>query len=145
MLEFLSYLQKAAFYGCIGLLIEVVFTGIHSLFIQKNLKATGYTYLYMFPVYAFAGITLEALNDGLVAPFYIRAIIFTPVIYGIEAISGLCLLSLIGFIPWDYKHSKFSPLGLVNFKYIFWWFGLAMLFPWVSYLVKKVVGLLVTL
>jgi hypothetical protein len=147
----IELIQKAILYGFIGLLIEVWFTGISSLF-SKHWKATGATYLWMFPVYALTGLCLEAVSDNIAAPFYIKAFIYLPVIYGAEALSGgvIMLVTLYlqkwlggsggGVIPWHYGKSWWTPFGLVNFKYLPFWFALAMGFDTIASYTRKAIA-----
>lgn len=143
------YLQKLAFYGCIGILIEFFFTGIYSLFI-RNWKLTGHSYLWMFPVYALTALLLEAIKDTIAWPFYTKAFIYLIVIYGVEALSGYAIKLLTGLlqkyfgghggntIPWEYPKSAWTLLGLVNFKYVPFWFVLCLFFEPISNFVSKV-------
>lgn len=114
-------------FGAIGLLIEVVFTGARSL-IQKNWKATSVTYLWMWPIYSAAGAIMQALSQSLAWPFWAKAFIYMPVIYGVEALSGWILSKVIGSVPWHYGLSHWTPMGLINLKYAPYWFALALCF-----------------
>lgn len=130
-------------YGCIGFVIEVVFTSISSL-IKGDLSATGKTYGIMFFVYAFAGYVMMSVKTGLEWPWWSKTIVYTPLIYGIEATSGVIIKKITNFlqkhikgtygsgIPWNYGHSWITPGGLVNFKYIFWWGILGCFFDPIS-------------
>lgn len=120
-------LQKLLVFGCLGILIEFFFTSIHSL-LTGNLKGTGYSYIWMVPVYGFTALLLDGLNDVLPWPFYIKAFVYVPVIYGAEALSGWVLQKTTGHIPWDYKKSFWTPMGLINLKYAPFWLVLAMAF-----------------
>ena len=51
--------QKFLLYGCLGLLLEVFFTGLHSLY-TKNWRPTSQTYLWMHPIYGVTALGLEA-------------------------------------------------------------------------------------
>lgn len=123
----LLLLEKLLVYGCLGVIIEFFFTGIHSLIIG-NWKATGYSYLWMCPIYGFAALALEGVSRALPWPFYLKALLYVPIIYGIEGLSGWTLQKLIGCIPWDYKKSFWTPMGLINLKYAPFWLVLAMAF-----------------
>jgi hypothetical protein len=133
-----AWITKLFAYGCIGILIEFFFTGVYSLF-QKNWKATGYSYLWMLPVYGLTAIVLETISNAVDLPFYQKAFIYLPVIYGAEAISGLVIKSIIGVIPWNYGHSKLTPLGLINLKYAPFWIIVAMAFDPISDFLWKVI------
>jgi uncharacterized membrane protein len=133
--------QKFFVYGCLGLLIEVFFTGIYSL-ATKNWKATSQTYLHMLPIYGLAALALEGISEALPWPFYLKAFLYVPVIYGVEALSGWLLKKAIGVIPWDYKKSKWTPMGLINLKYVGFWLVLAMAFDPLSLYLRKALNFL---
>ena len=129
-------LEKATVYGCIGILIENLFTGISSL-IKKNWKATSCSYLWMLPIYGFTALALEAISQSVDWPFYLKAFLYVPVIYGVEALSGSIIKLLIGHIPWDYQKSAWTPMGLINLKYAPFWLLLGMAFdPITTFLTK---------
>lgn len=144
------WLQKLAFYGCVGMVIEVFFTGIANL-VQRHWKATGNTYLWMFFVYGIAGILIETISQAINMPFYFKAFIYLPMFYGIEALSGILIMTVTGHleswfggtggnvIPWEYGKSKWAPFGLINFKYLPAWLLLAMGFDLISGLLRKFV------
>lgn len=134
----LILLQKALVYGCLGVLIEFFFTGIGSLF-KKNWKATGHSYLWMLPIYGFTALIMEAISQGVPWPFYLKAFLYVPIIYGVEALSGWGIKLIIGHIPWDYGKSKWTPFGLVNLTYAPFWLILAMAFePITDFLTKLI-------
>lgn len=131
-------LIKLLVYGHLGFLIEVWFTGIHSFLFQKDKSATATTYLPMLFIYGFTALALEAISNALPWPFYIKAFIYVPIIYGTEALSGYTIKLLIGKIPWDYEHSPWTPMGLINLKYAPFWLVLAMAFDPITNFLTKV-------
>lgn len=139
----LMAIQKIFFYGCMGILIEFFFTSIHSLFI-KNWKATGYSYLWMLPIYGVTALFIEAISESVPWPFYIKAFLYVPVIYGVEALSGWTIQKLIGVIPWDYKKSAWTPMGLINLKYAPFWLVLAMCQEPISVYLRKMINFIAT-
>lgn len=136
-------IQKFFLYGCIGLLIEVFFTSIASL-IKKNWKGTGVSYIWMLPIYGFTALCLEGISESVPWPFYLKALLYVPVIYGMEALSGWTLKTTIGVIPWDYGKSHWTPMGLINLKYAPFWLILAMAFEPISVYLRKLVNFLAT-
>jgi len=151
-----QYLARGLLYGCIGLLIEVFFTGFHSLFI-KHWKATGYTYVWMLFPYGFAGLALEGLSTSLAWPFYLKALVYVPIFYGVEGLYGWTLMKVTGklqewlggsgggVVPWDYGKSKWSPMGLINLKFAPFWLALALSFDGISAILRRVVAFVATM
>jgi hypothetical protein len=147
--------QKFALYANLGILIEFWFTSIYNLLI-KNWKLTGYSYGWMLWVYGMAGLVIESIGSAISWPFYLKAFIYMPIFYGIEAISGI-VLSLItgklqgwfggtggGTILWNYGHSKWTPMGLINIKYVGFWLLLALAFDPLSGTIHKLINHLAT-
>jgi len=141
--------QKLVFLGAIGVLLENVFTGLWSLY-RRHWKLTTSSYLYMWPIYGVAGLFLDAIRQSLDWPFWLRAFIYVPLIYGVEALSGVLISRLTarlqqwfggsggGVVIWEYEKSRWSPMGLVNFGYLPFWFALALGFDWIAAAVQKV-------
>lgn len=134
----LILLEKAVIYGCLGLLIEVFFTGISSL-IRKHWDATCKTYLWMGPIYGVTALILEAVSDAITWPFYLKAFIYVPIIYGAEGLSAWVLKSIIGRVPWDYGLSHWTPMGFVNFSYLPFWLILALGFDAIAEIIRKII------
>ncbi len=115
-------------YGFIGWIFEIIFTGSGSL-LRGSLSLTGYTYLWMFPIYGMA-VLLEPVHDRIrPAPWPIRGFIWVSLILFIEYISGWLLIQFIGFCPWDY--SGFSPYtvdGLIRLDFFPFWFAAGLIF-----------------
>lgn len=129
-------IEKALVYGCLGIIIEVFFTGISSL-IRKDWDATAKTYLWMFPIYGVTALFLEGISNGLMWPFYVKAFVYVPVIYGVEGLSGWTIKQITGRIPWEYPESAWAPMRLINLKYAPFWLLLAMAFdPITNFLTK---------
>lgn len=134
-------LHRFLAYGFMGLVIEVLFTGAASL-LQKNWRATCQTYLWMLPIYGVAGLLLDGLTILLHLHWYWMAPIYTAVIYGLEFISGWLLRKLIGRCPWDYGLSHWTPMGLINLKYLPFWLLLSCAYQPISAWLEKVVHVL---
>lgn len=133
----LTLILKLIAYGHLGLLIEVWFTGFHSLIFNRDKSMKAATYLPMLVVYGVTALALEAVSEHLPWPFYFKAFIYVFIIYFAEALSGSILKKLTGKIPWDYGLSRWSPAGLINLKYAPFWFILALAFdPITTFLTK---------
>lgn len=145
--------QKFLLYGFIGMQIEVLFTGIASLF-SKNWKLTGNTYLWMLVPYGVAALILEAVSSALPWPFWAKAFVYVPIIYGIEGLSGWTIKTLTGLgqkifgghgggtVIWEYSKSKWAPFGVINLKYAPFWLVLALCFDPISGFLRHFVGYL---
>lgn len=136
-------IEKAMVYGCLGILIEHFFTGIGSI-IRKDWSAKTTSYIWMLPIYGFTALALEGISEALPWPFYLKAFVYVPIIYGVEGLSGWTIKRLIGSIPWDYKHSAWTPAGLVNFSYSPFWFLLALSFDFLAHQISKLALFIVT-
>lgn len=135
-------LRDMLIFGAMGIIIEVVFTGLKSLMIG-DWNATGQTYLWMFGVYAVAGTALAAVRNSvkISANQYANAVLLTflvyvPMIYGFEFLSGWILLKVIGSVPWQYE-SGVTVMGLIRLDYAPFWFLLALLFEPIAEYMKK--------
>ena len=134
----INFLTKIAAYGCIGWVIEIVFTGTYSL-IRGNKKAVAITYLWMGPIYGAAGLVLEAAQDALPWPWYLKPVVYLPLIYGIEGSSGWIIKRITKSCPWDYGLSKWTPFGLIHLGYAPFWLALGLLFDPISGILDKIV------
>ncbi len=121
-------MKRFIIYGFVGWIFEIVFTGTGSL-LRGSLSLTGYTYLWMFPIYGMA-VLLEPVHNRIrLAPWPIRGVIWVSLIFFIEYISGWLLSNGIGFCPWDY--SGFSPYvvdGFIRLDFFPFWFIAGLLF-----------------
>lgn len=137
----LELFESFVAFGILGLLIEVFFTGIASV-LHGDARARCQTYLWMFPVYAGAGLTFSWIDSNLHWHWLAKAPVYTALIYFTEFTSGYVLKRLIGRCPWDYGLSHWTPLGLINLKYLPWWFALACAVRPISQGLWKVVHVL---
>jgi len=121
--------------------IEVIFTGVYSFF-KGDKKGTSTTFIWMWIVYGLAGVVLELVKTSLDWPWYLKPLVYTPLIYGIEGLSGLALRAIIGVCPWDYNISKWTFLRVVHFGYLPAWLGLAFLVDPISNVLGKIIRML---
>ncbi|AET70723.1 putative membrane protein [Desulfosporosinus orientis DSM 765] len=97
-------LKRFIFYGTIGLLVEVIYTGLASL-LHGDLSMHGFTFLVMIPIYGLS-VFLEPLHNLLRPnPWWIRGFIYLALIWTIEYFSGAILASVLGSCPWRYGDS----------------------------------------
>ena len=133
----LDVLRRAFAYGCMGLLVEIFFTGLGAVIVQKNWAATGKTYLWMLPIYGFSGVLFDSVRDfGL--PYWVNAPIMVLGIYVIEFGSGWILEKIIGRCPWDYGSGRYTLMGYIRLDYAPFWLILALIFDPVSALLHRV-------
>jgi uncharacterized membrane protein len=118
---------KFAIYGLLGLCSEILFTGIGSL-MRGDLKLTGYTYMWMFPIYGL-GLMLEPIHNKIRSwPVVLRGCVYTALIFSIEYITGFLLNSILGVCPWDYGNVKTSINGYIRLDFTPLWFLLGLTF-----------------
>jgi uncharacterized membrane protein len=118
--------QKVIAYGCIGLLVEVIFTGLWSVF-HKDFRGTSTTYLWMLPIYGLGGLQMDALHSLHWHPFLLAAM-YVPVIYANEFLWGALLDFLLGKCPWDYGRGRHTIMGYIRLDYAPLWLALALSF-----------------
>ena len=113
-------LQRILVYGCFGVTMEVVFTGLHSLIFERDLRMPGRTYIWMIGLYGVGGWSLGLLRD-LVQNRFLFILVAVVYIYLIEFSSGWILRRLIGRCPWDYGQARFGIAGLIRLDYLPFW------------------------
>jgi hypothetical protein len=136
----LVWLQIFVFGAFFGPQIEFVFTAARSL-LKGNLKLTASTYGWMPPIYGATVVVLHAVHEYVHLPTMLQAGLYTGVFFGAEAVSGLAIKHLTaaiqarwprfhggGVVPWEYEKSAWAPGGLVNFKYLPYWYILGLCF-----------------
>ncbi len=117
--------------------MEIFWTGLGSL-VKGDVALRGFSYLWMFPIYGLA-IGLEPVHDRIRhLPWYIRGIIWTAFIFGIEFVTGGLISLTVGKIPWDYSGAtRCSMAGLIRTDYAPVWFGVGLLFEQVDDFLRK--------
>ena len=126
----MDILKRFIIYGCLGLFMETVWTGIGSaLSGDKNLKCK--TYLWMFPIYGM-GILLEPLHDLIYNFSWLyRGFIWAAGIFLLEYITGYILKLALGGCPWNYDGDGeiiASVKGIIRLDYLPVWFCVGLLF-----------------
>lgn len=118
----LNYLEKIAIYGCLGLCVEVFFTGIASAF-DGNVTLEGKTYIWMAPIWA-GGLFAIEYAISLVKGYHylVRGLVYTYICFTVEYVSGIYLLFTLGVIPWDYSPAVWSVHGAIRLDYLPFWF-----------------------
>lgn len=120
----LQLLAKITIYGCLGVLMEVFFTGFHSILVQRDRNAICRTSLWMVPIYGIGAVCL-----GLLRHLFSNSALFIPIavvfIFGAEFCSGW-LLRKVKIKAWDYSHAKFGIMGLIRIDYLPFWLMVAI-------------------
>ena len=118
------------FYGFLGWIMEVFWTGISALK-RGDKKLVGYTYLYMFPIYGCA-VFMEPVFMLLHSTnFVVRGLIYMLCIFSAEYVSGYILERAVGVCPWDYSRVKYSVDGFIRLDFAPIWFAVGLWFEYV--------------
>ena len=114
-------------YGFIGWGMEIIWTGINS-FLKGDLKMTGYSSLWMFPIYGMAIFLEPFFNMLSKQPFIIRGGVYTALIFVGEFMTGWALRKVIGQCPWDYTLSPYNINGLIRLDFAPLWFMVGLFY-----------------
>lgn len=130
-------LYKFVFYGVIGWIAEIIFTGLGSL-LSGSVQLSAHTYLWMFPIYGLA-VFLEPIHARLRSvPWMARGIVWACLIFFIEYVSGWLLKTSVGVCPWDYStYSRFALDGFIRLDYFPVWFAAGLIFEKVSTFINR--------
>lgn len=134
----LPHLERAAVLACAGVAAEVLFTALTEP--QGGKRLIGYSYIWMFPVYAllYPGFRiLTPLVGGWAWP--VRAALYAALIMAFELLTGLTLRAALGSAPWEpgYRGKRWCVLGLVRLDYFPAWAAGALIFERVYRLVAR--------
>lgn len=95
---------------------------------MRDRRLTGYTFLWMIPVYATGTILYVPIHSAIESwPGVVRVVFTAAYFYALEFGFGLLLKLLIGRCPWDYSYSRWSLLGVIRWDYAPSWLALAFL------------------
>ena len=119
-------------FGILGGCAEILWTGFCS-FLLGDAALTAKTYLWMFPIYGLAGLSLPLfLAFRRYCPLWQRAGIYVFAIFAVESITGWLLQWGTGICPWDYGDRSFSVMGLIRLDYAPLWAILGLFFERVA-------------
>ena len=119
--------KRFVIYGLLGLCAEVLWTGLGSM-INGDVRLTGSTYIWMFPIYGLT-VFLEPIHNRIRHfSIFTRGGVYMVLIFTIEFSSGLLLRELLGVCPWDYQYEPLSIYGLITLRYIPVWFAAGLIF-----------------
>ena len=130
--------KRFLIFGCLGWCIEILWTGLHSLFLGDG-ALTAKTYLWMFPIYGMAASASPLfLAVRKSCPLWQRLGLYSMTIFLVEFAAGGLIRLATGVCPWDYGDNPFSVLGLIRLDYAPLWAALGYFFEEVSlFLAKK--------
>lgn len=120
-------IKRFVLYGLLGLCAEVLWTGLGSM-INGDVRLTGSTYIWMFPIYGLA-VFLEPIHNRIRhLSLFTRGGVYMVLIFAGEFSSGLLLRELLGVCPWNYQYEPLSIYGLITLRYIPVWFVAGLIF-----------------
>jgi uncharacterized membrane protein len=125
-------------YGLSGWFLEILYTGLGSLFIHGDIKLRGQTYLWMFLIYGLAIFIEPIHNKFRMLPVIMRGVIYVFVIFSIEYATGYILKSIIGVCPWNYAGNKYSINGIIELDFAPIWFVAGLFFEKLHNLLLKI-------
>ena len=114
----LSTGQRAFIYGLCGIGLEVTYTAL-----RKIPKLQGFTQLWVFPLYAIAGLSIEKIQAQLAGkPLYVRAGVYAALVFAIEYAGGWTAEKITGKCPWKYGADyPWSVHGYINLTHAPLW------------------------
>lgn len=114
-------------YGLLGWCLEILWTGLGS-FLKRDVRLTGKTYLWMFPIYGSA-VLLEPVHDFIRHwPLWDRGIVWMLLCFIVEYLTGWILRRMLGTAPWNYSRAALNINGLIRLDYAPAWFIAGLLF-----------------
>lgn len=136
----LPWWGRVIVYAATGWCIELFFTGVANMLVADP-KLTGYSYLWMLPIWGFGVYALEhvswALNK-INLGIRFRIVVFMIAAFSLEYISGFTIKTVAGIVPWDYTQAAWNVDALIRLDYApFWALTGIFLEPFVDF-VKKI-------
>ena len=119
--------KRFIIYGLAGFCVEVLWTGLFSM-LSGDVKLTGHTYIWMFPIYGLA-VFLEPVHNRIRhLPLIFRGGLYMLLILAAEFVTGMLLKYTIGVCPWDYTSKPLQIYGVITLAYGPAWFVAGLLF-----------------
>lgn len=129
------------FFAILGLLIECLFTGLHSLIFDRNPRMVCTTYLPMGAIWGFGGMVLQLCHELFQGAWFVVASVF--IIYTIEFSSGWIFQRIFGRKLWDYGNARFGVIGLIRLDYIFFWLLVGVGFDRLISVFSHLIGIII--
>lgn len=121
-------MKKFMIFGVFGWCAEILWTGVCSL-LAGDAALTAKTYLWMFPIYGLAGLSMPLfLLLRRCCPLWQRIGVYVLAIFAVEFATGWLLSLLTGACPWDYGEGAFSVMGFIRLDYAPLWAVLGLSF-----------------
>jgi len=124
-------LTAAYLLASVGVGLEVVFTAVANLRAADDLRLTGHSYVWMFPIYGLA-YPLYAWSGPLLhtLPWFARGVVYVGAFFVVELVAGWLLRRAIGRCPWEdgYRAARWGVHGLIRLDYAPAWFVVSLLF-----------------
>ena len=115
----------------VGVGLEVVFTGLANHRTAGDVRLTGHSYVWMFPIYGTA-YPLYTLSWPVLhaLPWAARGVLYVVAFFLVEYASGWLLRHVVGRCPWEdgYLRARWGIHGLVRIDYAPAWFAVSLLF-----------------
>ncbi len=112
--------------GTIGLCMEVIWTGIHSLGC-RDFRLMGQSSILMFPIYGMASVIGPVSHRLRHCSKTLRGFIYTAGIFLTEFSTG-AVLKHFRMCPWDYSNTPLNYKGLIRLDYAPLWFAAGLFF-----------------
>lgn len=112
--------------GLTGWCLEIIFTAMSSLR-RRNMRLTGTTSLWMFPIYGCAALLSPLFRRMRKRPVFLRGITYMTLIFSVEFLSGRFLRSR-KLCPWNYERSRYNIGKVIRLDYAPFWFSAGLLF-----------------
>ena len=112
--------------GLLGWFLEIIFTAFHA-FRRRDLKLSGATSLWMFPIYGMAAFLSPVCRLVRNRSLAVRGLIYTALIFTGEFATGIWL-NRRELCPWNYEHSRWNLASVIRLDYAPVWFITGLLF-----------------
>lgn len=106
--------------------MEILWTGLHALR-SRNLKLTGNSSLWMFPIYGSAAFLTPVMEKMKKKNIFCRGFLYMIFIFCGEYVSGRLLRSH-DLCPWDYSKSPWQYQSVIRLDYAPVWFLVGLLY-----------------
>ena len=121
--------------GLTGWCMEILFTSLGGL-LSGNLFLTGYTSVWMFPIYGLAAIIGPLSVYLRHLPVLLRGCIYATGIMLVEFVTG-SILRIFSVCPWDYSGTPYNISGLVRLDYFPVWLVAGLIFEYILSVKKR--------